>query len=486
MKGKKIFFAGLLLSTALCLELFNKQFQIGGWNGNVIFSSYNLRIGFLYVCLNILYVLWLISYIRKKTFFEQEGTINFFNTILPSLAFIFLSFISFPNTKTDISVYLHSGLMVLNDLNPYIVPAGDFESIFSNSWNQTSTYGPISQFLFLISSIWAKYNVLLSIYIFKTLCLVFHLLNILLIWRHLNSHFPRFKQLTLLYAINPILLFEQVSQAHIDIFLCTSIILIVININLGRFFRSFLFIWIGILIKTIPVIWVPLFATYLVSGRQWRTIAVCFLTSLVIICFSTFFFLGDFQAWLSLTNPGVSFRADRSIHLLSIIFYNQFPNYFPDFFSASRVYLGTKWVGYILYMLSYLFILVRLYFSGKFCSQNDAFFLTLSIGWATLFLFLFATPWNPSWYVSILIPIAVLLFPFTVSERIEISVFLKATLLFCFCSSTYYLLTLKGAPRLMLMIDCFIAAVPAIIFLLMVFNQRRARISSLFKVLRSG
>jgi len=36
------------------------------------------------------------------------------------------------------------------------------------------------------------------------------------------------KIIVIAYLVNPILLFEQVSQAHIDVFLCRSLILLIL------------------------------------------------------------------------------------------------------------------------------------------------------------------------------------------------------------------------------------------------------------------
>lgn len=90
--------------------------------------------------------------------------------------------------------------------------------------------------------------------------------------------------------------------------------------------------------------------------------------------------------------------------------------------------------------------------------------LILTIGWTYLLLFLFATPWNPSWYVTILIPIAFLVFPIKDSD---VQRFVNTSLIFCLSSYTYYLFTLKGSSDFLLGVDGLIAFIPTTIYLIL-------------------
>ena len=179
-KRIKIEFISLVFCFILCAELLLKQYRLEVGVSDASLTYNDLRIGAEYIALNILYLIWL----RKAKLNDQQDStigsrVKFVQAIAPCSIFLLLAFISYPNTKTDIYTYLHSGLMILNGINPYIVPAGDFYSQVSPyfSWLQTSTYDPISQFLFVISALFTTINISLGIYIFKFLCLIFHVLN---------------------------------------------------------------------------------------------------------------------------------------------------------------------------------------------------------------------------------------------------------------------------------------------------------------------
>lgn len=469
---QKLAFLGLFFASILCLELLLKEYRIEQV-GDVLFTPYNLRIGAIYIALNIIYFLWLRNIIIKLKEAEPSRSSNYkFIEILGlSSPFLLLAFLSYPNTKTDIYNYLHSGLMILSGANPYLIPAGDFASPVSSYfvWNQTSTYGPISQLFFLISALFAKTHVTLSVYVFKLFCLLFHILNGFLIWKQLNNVALK-SEIVLAYLVNPILLFEQVSQVHLDVFLCTSLILLIGSIRLQHLLISIVLVWIGVLTKTLPIIWMPLVFMYIFSVKKWKTLLLSILVSIAIMAVVSFAFLGSVDGWASLANPGVSGRADRSLHLFLISLFENFPNVLPAALSgkyAYRVYLLSKWASYLAYIACYALLLFSVYLNAK-KSRHSEHHLILCIGWSTLLLFLFATPWNPSWYVTILIPITFLLLPIQDSKT---QVFVNASLIFCFSSSTYYLLTLAGSPSFSLMIDSLITFLPTSVYL---FLQRRS------------
>jgi alpha-1,6-mannosyltransferase len=466
-KRRKIEIFSLIFCFILCAELLFKQYRLEVGVSHASLTYNDLRIGAEYIALNILYLIWL----RKAKLNDQQDSrigykVNFVQAIAPYSIFLLLAFISYPNTKTDIYTYLHSGLMILNGINPYIVPAGDFYSKVSPyfSWLQTSTYGPISQSLFVISALFTTINIILGIYIFKVLCLIFHVLNAFLIWNQLKDDYLK-NILVIAYLVNPILLFEQVSQAHIDVFLCTSLILLIRSIRGQSWFLSVMLIWVGVLTKTIPIIWLPLMLFYLIIKKKYKTLILSLLASLAVIFIVTFVCLGSLDGWSSLTNPGVSFRTNRSLHIFLITIFKNFTNILPSFLSgeyAYRVYLLSKWITYMAYILYYAVTLYGMYWGIRKKSYSEIH-LILTIGWTSLLLFLFATPWNPSWYVTILIPIAFLVFPIKDSD---VQRFVNTSLIFCVSSSTYYLLTLKGSSDFLLGVDGLIAFLPTTLYLI--------------------
>jgi alpha-1,6-mannosyltransferase len=157
---------------------------------------------------------------------------EFSDIVKATSIFLAIAWIAYP-VSSDIYLYLQYGLMGLNKVNPYLISSGNFASELSPFifWDQTSTYGPISQLFFMAAAFFLSFNTILGIYIFKLICLLAHLLNSYLIWRQLKLS-PHQQIITITYLINPLLLFEQATEAHIDVFVCTSIILLI------KFFKN--------------------------------------------------------------------------------------------------------------------------------------------------------------------------------------------------------------------------------------------------------
>lgn len=472
--NRRLASTGFFLACLLCIELLLKQYRFGV-SGETSFAPYNIRIGCEYVSAVIIYLLWFKQRLRTQhpepTEPSQKQTAPAFQPILlSSLSFLLLAFIAYPNTKTDIYTYLHSGLMMLDGINPYIVPAGDFPSPLSTyfDWNQTSTYGPISQFIFILSALFLRFRILLAVYIFKLFCLVFHIFNAFLIHSKLKFT-PAGSTLVLAYLVNPILLFELVSQAHLDIFLCTSLILLISAIQSRKLLNAVLLVWVGFFTKTLPLIWMPLIGAHILKTRKIRLIALSIFLSILVIAVGSLTLLETPSAWISLFNPGVSGRADRSIHLFLVTVFSHLPNLLPSALSgenAYRVYLLSKWASYLTYCSLYAVAGISVLFGfrvmgiAKHLSPED--YLILCLGWATLFIFWVATPWNPSWYVTILIPIIFLMMP---RRDRPIQIFVNAASIYCISSSTYFILTLAGSPPAFLAIDSLIGFVPTLAYL---------------------
>ncbi|MBC1280677.1 hypothetical protein GNF10_33250, partial [Nostoc sp. UCD121] len=181
----------IILSLILCGELAIRAYffyldALGNYTGRYLPDFPNpfdqIRTGLEFFFLNIIYVVWLI--INKN----KEKDISFIKLLKNSSFFLLIAFAGYPIT-TDINLYIHYGLMYLNGINPFVNPASTFTSELSPFlvWKQTSTYGPISQLFFMFSGFFVAITPSLGIYVFKLICLLFHILNSYLIWGHLKN-----------------------------------------------------------------------------------------------------------------------------------------------------------------------------------------------------------------------------------------------------------------------------------------------------------
>jgi alpha-1,6-mannosyltransferase len=417
----------IVLSLILCIELavrgyiFYQNTIFGKRPANEFSNDFDrVRVGFEYLLLNIIYFTW---FILNK---DQIHTNKFKHLLKHASIFLIIALMSYPITG-DIFQYLHYGLMGLAHINPFMTDAGDFSSPFSPllSWKQSSTYGPVSQLFFTIAAMFTAVHPLLSLYLFKLFCLIAHLANAFLIWKHLKT--SQYQSLiTFSYLISPYLLFEQVVNAHLDVFVCTILLLIIFSLRYQQYLISVALTWVGFLTKTLPIVWLPLIILFLFKNRGWKALLVALLSSALLILVLWHTALPGYTAWQSLLNPGVEGKASGSIqNLVQKITRLEFS--LPLFAALKANFLNLySSAAYLGFSLFYLYQMIRLYFQKRY-TESD---LVLEIGWVTLALFLFATAWYRPWYASILLPIAAL--------HLQSTVFIIVSVVYSLLSSHYY------------------------------------------------
>ncbi|MCY7324493.1 MAG: hypothetical protein LH660_22525 [Phormidesmis sp. CAN_BIN36] len=365
-----------------------------------------IAIGGSYLVLAIVYLIW---------FFDGDRcpVSSFSRILLKTAVFWMIALIAYP-LGNDIYIYLHSGLMNLSDVNPFMTRAGSFASELSPfvDWGQTSTYGPVSQFLFTISAAILSIHPIFAIYSFKFFCLALHLFNGYIIWRLLphdesDSFFNRSK-ITIAYLVNPLLLMEQVGSAHIDVLVSTSAIVLVASFAKQRYWVAVVALWGGFLSKTIPLIWVPLVALFLIKQRQWKLLLDTTLTSLGLILVLSASKLPGFEAWGSLLNPGVSGQFQASLPTIVRFGLDLMRIFVPGSIGMSQqqtILLIITRLSLLGFAGFYAMTLWRSYRQRNYSQPN----LIEDVGWVTLVLLLFATPWLMPWYASIALTIAALI-----------------------------------------------------------------------------
>ena len=405
LKNQKILYAAALAASIIfCIAMtsmgITKFYSVlqGGENYNDFptsgFSVIRLLINGSYLIGTVTYIIWLIQ--------KKQTNSSFLDICKYAIPFLALALIAYPQSN-DIYMYLHYGSMSLYKINPYLNEPSTLVSGVSPflHWSQTSTYGPVSMFFFSVSALAVPISPLLGVYFFKLICVLVHTLNAYLIWR-LLANSERRNLITMAYLINPMLLNEQIVNAHLDVLLANTLIVFIGCLYSGRYVWGILAIWVGFLVKTLPIIWLPLVFAFLFKQRRWRDLAAGSLVSLLIILVITYTFLPTVAAWQSLFNPGVSNATARSFHHainLSLIF---LPNVTVE--TKESIVSLLKYFAYLSWIVYYAVTLIKSYFHKNDSEIN----LVSDIGWTTLTLFLFATPWLMPWYPSILLPMAAL------------------------------------------------------------------------------
>lgn len=391
-------------------------------NGQLI----QIFIGTLYFVVNLIYIIWLCQ--PQRSYFYQP--INFSTLLRLSFPFLLLGFIAYP-LGNDIYLYLHYGSMGLNGLNPFMHRAGSFRSEFYEflRWRQSSTYGPVSLIFFATSAIVAPFSKLLSIYLFKGFCLAAHLLNSYLIFRLLKKD-AYTEKVTLAYLCNPLILFEQVGSAHVDVFVCTTFLLLIFCFKYKAYLLGILTVWLGFMAKTLPILWLPLIGAFLIQQRRWLSLALMIMVSVVIISLLTVTVLPTPESWQSLLNPGVDSHTAASLHRILFTYLGYFTNISRQL--KLDIVSKFKLITLAFFGVYYLLTMIQIFLRRRY-TVND---LGLDIGWVSLTLMLLATSWLMPWYASILLPIAAI----NLDERR----FVWASLAFCLSSTAYYMLLSTG------------------------------------------
>jgi alpha-1,6-mannosyltransferase len=194
--------------------------------------------------------------------------------------------------------------MSLHKINPYLNSSDSFVSNLSPflHWLQTSTYGPVSLFFFSVSALAVPISPLMGVYFFKIICLWVHTLNAYWIWRLLKNSQNR-SPIAMAYLVNPMLLNEQIVNAHLDVLLANTLIVLIGCLYSGRYVWGILAIWVAFLVKTLPIIWLPLVFAFLFNRRRGRDLAAGFLLYLLRITVINYTLLPTVAAGKSLLNP---------------------------------------------------------------------------------------------------------------------------------------------------------------------------------------
>lgn len=169
---------------------------------------------------------FLFNYAKKYDFTIKQ---IIFGTVIFSLTLALIA----PLGSGDIYYYIfHERVLVKYQANPYATDLSRFSSdYFYNkvaSWGQKygTTYGPLWLILSWPASFLPGHSEFFYLFLFRILATLFNLGTIWLIYVILGKTKPQYKIVgTLLYAWNPLILFEAVNNGHNEIMVVFFILL---------------------------------------------------------------------------------------------------------------------------------------------------------------------------------------------------------------------------------------------------------------------
>lgn len=191
--------------------------------------------------------------------------------VLFTLVFGIILLLITPIGSADVYNYiLRARVATVYEENPYLVPtenlsADQFFHFAPKEWNYLPMqYGPLWTSLSIGFSHLAQNSLFWNQFIYKLLALLTNLGTIYFIWRILTLINPAYRvKGVLLYAWNPLILFEAVNNGHNDIFMIFLVVAAIYLFLKKKFLLTFLFLLLSALIKYITFLLMPVFLIFL-------------------------------------------------------------------------------------------------------------------------------------------------------------------------------------------------------------------------------
>jgi hypothetical protein len=259
--------------------------------------------------LNFIYLLVIFLALSVSYFYIINSRTHLKKLFIPLVAFLF--FLTVPFSTTDIFYY--RGVAkgeVINTINPY---KGGFEKDISlikldaSPMDKPVMYPPgflqLNKQIFKIS----VYNEFLSLYVYKLFGLITFLLTYLIIKKFNNV------QNAILFALNPLFLFEFITAAHLDVYFIFFITISILLLIKNKAYLSIYSIFAAALIKFNAVLVLPFYILF--KAFSYKRFIKKFYSLLIsaLVCTLGFLTIALFYKpyWLGpKTLHGISLQAD--------------------------------------------------------------------------------------------------------------------------------------------------------------------------------
>lgn len=281
---KKILILGYLIHLLL-FSIFSYFFI----DPNLIYLK-NIYTGFAFNYRNIttfIYVIFILSFfvfyflfikLTDKKLLGRKDLIILITVTIVSLFFSYPAIVSY-----DIFNYIATAKVSFYYLeNPYLIMPIQFTNdpllLFTQAANKTALYGPFWILLTSIPFILGFGQFLITLFNFKLFVLIFYLLTLYLIYK-----FSKNTKDLILFALNPLVVFESLVGGHNDIVMMFFILLSLYLFKNNKILFGIIFLLLSIFIKFATFFLIPVFIYLLiqnVKGRQINWDKVFFLASI--------------------------------------------------------------------------------------------------------------------------------------------------------------------------------------------------------------
>jgi hypothetical protein len=256
--------------------------------------SANIYWLFIYLAAFLLYI----GFLQLFVISSADRSFSFKHAILFSILFCILLTIQSPIGSIDVNNYAFAArLFNFYHTNPYLEPIVDIASdpYFEYTFDNINPYGPIFTIFIIFIDLVACQNFILTTVLLKLGMVCFFLGSTFILYKILRVIKPeKAKIYSIVFAWNPMVLFEVANNGHNDIMVLFFILLAVYFLINRSYFWIVPLLTVSVLIKYVTILIIPFFIIYIyrfeTSFHFWRRV---FLTCTLFICLSYYPFLQD-------------------------------------------------------------------------------------------------------------------------------------------------------------------------------------------------
>lgn len=401
----------------VCIELILILFYLVEPLRKVIGDTGSLMpksLGIFIVTVFILSLLFSFYYVAAREV-EKNKKLKVKQILIFLLIFLLTLLFVHPIGSIDIFSYIYRGrIHAIHHLNPYFYVYNDltsdtFYSYLNNRWSvYTTLYGPAFVIISSFVAYVGKSSVFASLFLMKGVLILFHFINAVII----GKLFKR-ASVALLYAWNPLLLFEFAVNGHNDVILITFLLLglyVLLNKKASAVYLSlsFLFFFCAFLVKATAIVFLPLmfgFCFLIASSKSAKALFVS-LSLVGSLALGVAVFFPFWEGIGTLLRPVI-----HSSHVYDTLFFASL------FISVGAIPLNIFnlkeqiplliFVSKGLFIFSYTALCNYIFCRRKYLEKSDAT-KYLILGVFLFYLFFFT--WLMPWYYTILITLLIIRF----------------------------------------------------------------------------